>query len=140
MFKLATHYGHSREFEEYARQNWITPGRGTITGRVALGGKIVHIPDVLADPEFSIEFQSRGNFRSALGVPLLREGETIGVFVLTRSDVRPYTEKQIELVTTFADQAVIAIENVRLLNEPRRIASAADRYGRCAQGHQPIEF
>jgi two-component system, NtrC family, sensor kinase len=119
VFKLAAHYGHSREFEQFARQNSITPGRGTVTGRVAHGGKIVHIPDVLADPEFSVEFQSRGKFRSALGVPLLRQGETIGVFVLTRSAVRPYTEKQIELVTAFADQAVIAIENVRLLSELR---------------------
>jgi GAF domain-containing protein len=119
-FKLAAYYGHSREFEQFARQNPITPGRGTVTGRVAHGGKIVHIPDVLADPEFSTAFQSRGKFRSALGVPLLRQGETIGVFVLTRSAVRPYTEKQIELVTTFADQAVIAIENTRLLSELRQ--------------------
>ena len=81
-----------------------------VSGRVFLEGKTVHIPDVLADREFTgIEYQSRGNYRSSLGVPLLREGETIGVFVLARSDVKPYTEKQIEPVTTFADQAAIAI-------------------------------
>ena len=121
VFKLAASCGFSREFEEFARQNPITPARvGTITARVALEGKIVHVPDVLADPQYArSEFQSRGNFRSALGIPLLRKGETIGVFVLTRSDVRPFTEKQIELVTTFADQAVIAIENVRLFDEVR---------------------
>ena len=120
VFKLAALRSLSPEFEEFARQNPIAPGRGTVTARVALEGKVVHIPDVLADPDFAgNEYIKRGDFRSALGVPLLREGETIGVFVLVRRNVRPYTEKQIELVTTFADQAVIAIENMRLLNELR---------------------
>ena len=121
VFKLAALRSLSPEFEEFARQNPIAPGRGTVTARVALEGKVVHIPDVLADPDFAgNEYIKRGDFRSALGVPLLREGETIGVFVLVRRNVRPYTEKQIELVTTFADQAVIAIENMRLLNELRK--------------------
>ena len=120
VFKLAALRSLSPEFEEFARQNPIAPGRGTVTARVALEGKVVHIPDVLADPDFAgNEYIKRGDFRSALGVPLLRERETIGVFVLVRRNVRPYTEKQIELVTTFADQAVIAIENMRLLNELR---------------------
>ena len=121
VFKLSAHCGYSREFEEFCRQNPITPGsRGTVAARVAFEGKIVHFPDVLADPQFAgSQYQTRGNFRSALGIPLLRKGETIGVFVLTRSDVRPYSAKQIELVTTFADQAVIAIENVRLFDEVR---------------------
>jgi two-component system, NtrC family, sensor kinase len=121
VFKMSAHCGFSREFEEFCRQNPITPGsRGTVTARVAFEGKIVHVPDVLADPHFAgSEYHTRGNYRSALGIPLLRNGETIGVFVLTRRDVRPYTEKQIELVKTFADQAVIAIENVRLFDELR---------------------
>src|SRR5882672_6149 len=118
--RLAANYNFSREFEEFTRQNPIGPGRGTMAGRVVLEGKTVHIPDVLADPDYTAtKYQSRGEYRSNLGVPLLREGETIGVFTLTRSHVRPYTEKQIELATTFADQAVIAIENARLFDEAK---------------------
>jgi signal transduction histidine kinase len=116
--RLAANYNFSPEFEEFTKQNPIGPGRGTIAGRVVLEGKTVHIPDVLADPEYTAtNYQSRGEYRSNLGVPLLREGKTIGVFTLTRSHVRPYTEKQIELATTFAHQAVIAIENARLFDE-----------------------
>ena len=115
VLKLAASYGHTREFKEFARKNPITPGRGTVTGRVFLERKTIHIPDVLADKEFTgTGYQSRGGYRSHLGVPLLREGEAIGVFALTRSDVTHYSTRQIELLETFASQAVIAIENARL--------------------------
>jgi signal transduction histidine kinase len=118
--RLAATYNFSQEFIDFTKQNPIGPGRGTIAGRVVLEGKTIHIPDVLADADYTAaNYQSRGVYRSNLGVPLLREGETLGVFTLTRSAVRPYTEKQIELATTFADQAVIAIENARLFDEAR---------------------
>jgi GAF domain-containing protein len=115
LYRLAANYGFTREYEEWVRRNPISPSRATITGRAVLEGKPVQIPDVLADPEYTAsEYQRRGGYRTNLGVPLLREGVPIGVFVATRRTVKPFTQKQIELVATFADQAVIAIENVRL--------------------------
>jgi signal transduction histidine kinase len=111
-------YGYSDEYVEYVRNLQLTPERGTATGRAALEGQIVHIPDVLEDSEYTRwELQKVGNFRAILAVPLMREGLPIGVLGLTCSKPRQFTDKQIELVTTFADQAVIAIENVRLFNE-----------------------
>ena len=120
LYRLAANFGYSREFEAYLKQNPMAPGRGSITGRTALEGRIIHVPDVLADSEYTLlEAQRLGGYRSNLGVPLLREGVPIGVFVLTRPVVKPFTQQQIDLVSTFADQAVIAIENVRLFNELR---------------------
>src|SRR5262249_1109685 len=105
----------SPDYVQFMRGNPISPGRGTVTGRTALEGKTIHIPDVLEDREFIwIGTQEQAGFRTMLGVPLLREGVPIGVLVLMRATVRPFTDKEIELVSTFADQAVIAIENVRL--------------------------
>lgn len=121
VLKLAASCGHSSEFREFARQNPITPGRETVSGRVVLEGKTVHMPDVLADPEFKGHgYQSRGNYRSHLGVPLLREARALGAFALTRKDVMPYSEKQIALVQTFSHQAVIAIANARLLESEKK--------------------
>jgi signal transduction histidine kinase len=117
-YSWATSYGFPPDFLEYATNVPLMAGRGSAVGRVLLEGSIAHLPDVLADPEFAYaEAQRLGGFRTVLAVPLLREGKPIGVIFLSRRSVRPFTDKQIELATTFADQAVIAIENVRLFDE-----------------------
>jgi two-component system, NtrC family, sensor kinase len=115
IYRCAAGSGDIPEWIDYLKQQTIRPGRGTVAARTALEGRTVHIPDVLADPEYTfLEAQRRGGYRTALGVPLLREGVPIGVIVLTRKTVRPFDSGHIALVTTFADQAVIAIENIRL--------------------------
>src|SRR5262249_4914163 len=93
------------------------PGREWAAGRAVLEGRVIHIPDVTQDPEYNNPAQSILNLRTVLAVPMLREGIPIGAVVIWRSEVRPFSEAQIKLVTTFADQAVIAIENVRLFQE-----------------------
>jgi two-component system NtrC family sensor kinase len=118
LFRFGSSYGFSPEAEQYALEHPLQAGRDSVIGRAALEGKTIHIPDVLADPEYKATgYQKAFGYRTNLGVPLLREGTTVGVFALTRDEVNPFTEKQIELATTFADQAVIAIENVRLFDE-----------------------
>jgi two-component system, NtrC family, sensor kinase len=118
VFYRAESYGFSAEFMDRVRNVPVEPGRGNVSGRALLEGRSVHIPDIFADPEYTFtEAQEVGRLRTALGVPMMREGVPIGVFGLARYEVRPFTEKQIELVSTFADQAAIAIENVRLFEE-----------------------
>jgi GAF domain-containing protein len=111
-------YGHPTKHVAYMRSHAVAADRTSIVGRVVLAGKSVHIPDADADPELTL-LQARGveKSRTVLGVPLLRDGKLIGVLVATRLNVESFTDKQIELLTTFADQAVIAIENVRLFDE-----------------------
>ncbi|WP_246501525.1 GAF domain-containing protein [Mesorhizobium caraganae] len=110
--------GWSQEFQDHMNKLPVTPGRGSIAARVAQSGSVEQIADVLDDPEYTnIEGQRLGGFRTLLGVPLMRDGAVTGVFVLARSSVSPFSTREIELVQTFSDQAVIAIENVRLFEE-----------------------
>jgi GAF domain-containing protein len=119
LFHFAASFGHSAEehmrVRDYLKTREVRAERGSITGRCAIEGKVVHVTDVLGDPEYTWHgAQEIGGYRAGLGAPLLREGNVIGVIFLMKKVPQPFTEKQIELVTTFADQAVIAIENVRL--------------------------
>jgi two-component system NtrC family sensor kinase len=108
-------YGYSSEYTDYMRETPVQMDRGSVAGRALVDGRIVHIADIKADSEYTFSPGLHlGNFRTAIGVPMLREGVSIGVLALTRKEVLPFTDKQLELATTFADQAAIAIENVRL--------------------------
>ena len=126
VYRIGSNYGYSREAVRFFAEHPIRPSLSNITGRAASAGRAIHIVDVLADPEYdNAGYQGAGEFRTILGVPLLRQGATIGVFVLARTEVNAFTGKQIELVTTFADQAVIAIENMRLLKSWKRTRELA---------------
>src|SRR5215475_5183674 len=124
-FRWVTSFGHATDvraqLRDYFKPRKVPVDRGSITGRAAMEARAVHVPDVLADPEYTWSgAQKIGGYRAALGVPLLHKGTVVGVIFVAKTVPQPFTAKQIELVTTFADQAVIAIENTRLLNELRQ--------------------
>ena len=127
-YHSAASYGHSPEYIEYMKTLTFESGRGGVSSRVLLEGRSVQIADVFADREWAyLEAARLGGYRTILGVPLLREGIPIGLLILHRAAVRPFTDKQIKLVETFADQAVIAIENARLFEaEQQRTRELAE--------------
>ena len=124
VYRLTASYGDTSRYKEYLENNEflktvaIEPGRGTVAGRTLLERKTVHVHDIQADSDYNLSgLVALGGYRTMLGVPMLRQGDPIGVIALVQTAVRPFTDRQIELATTFADQAVIAIENVRLFEE-----------------------
>jgi signal transduction histidine kinase len=132
IYRHAASYGFTDEFKAFMARNPLPIDRGNIVGRVVLEGRTIQVADIRSDPEFSGKLRAMseiGNTRTILGVPMLREGMPVGVLVLTRSAVEPFTDNQVSLVTTFADQAVIAVENVRLFDEiqdkSRQLAEAS---------------
>src|SRR5262249_29520672 len=117
VYRQVANFGHSPALDKFMETHPLELSRGTIVGRTVLESRTVHIADVQTDPEYTfLEAARIGGIHTMLGIPLLREGTPIGVIVLQRKAARPFTDKQIELATTFADQAVIAIENVRLFD------------------------
>ena len=132
-YPFVASYGFPPEFDEFMRERKFVAGENTAFGRAVLDGATVHISDVAAEgstaPDVVRQWRKIGGYRTVLAVPFMREGSVIGAVVLTRTAMRPFTDKQIELVQTFADQAVIAIENVRLFDEiqdkSRQLAEAS---------------
>jgi two-component system, NtrC family, sensor kinase len=122
VFRWVTSFGHAKEVHDRLRSYFkpldVPIDRSSVTGRAALEGRVVHVPDVLADDQYTwSQAQRIGGYRAALGVPLLRDGAVVGVIFVAKDVPQPFTPQQIELVTTFADQAVIALQNVRLFEE-----------------------
>jgi GAF domain-containing protein len=127
LYRLAASCGFSPEYHAFVAGQPQRAGQGSLVGRVTTAGQFVHIIDAANDPEYTwAEAQERGGYRTMLGVPLLREGDPIGIISVVRQIVKPFSEAQIELMTAFADQAVIAIENARLLGEIRDARDIAE--------------
>jgi two-component system, NtrC family, sensor kinase len=119
LLRLAVAYYTPREFKEFVEQNPLRPGRHSCAARTALERRTIHIPDIFTDPEYTFGAKAFDKIRTVLGVPILKSDDLLGVIVIYHQEIRPFTDKQIALVETFADQAAIAIENVRLLDALR---------------------
>ncbi|MGH9197212.1 MAG: GAF domain-containing protein, partial [Acidimicrobiia bacterium] len=128
-YRQIAHHGLTPEFWEVLTQARFAPERGTLVGRTLLERRPVHVEDVLEDPDYRRwEAQRAGGYRSILGIPMLRDGFPIGVMVLNRREVIPFTDREISLLTTFADQAVLAIEQVRLFQTAERQRAELARF------------
>jgi class 3 adenylate cyclase len=128
-YRVAAFTAMSPEYERLVRARVYVPERGSILGRAVLEQRVVHIHDVLADEEYALpDLQKIGGFRTALGVPMLREGVPIGAIAVARNEVRPFSDAEIRLIETFADYVVIAIENVRLFQTVERQRTELARY------------
>ena len=127
LYRAAAFYNATPELIEFVKRHPIAPGRHTITARVALERRVIHVADLQEDAEYTYALRDTEPIRTELGVPMFRSDDLVGVFILYKLKVQPFTDKQIELVTTFADQAVIAIENVRLLKELRERTEEVER-------------
>ncbi|HYI23465.1 MAG TPA: GAF domain-containing protein, partial [Candidatus Limnocylindrales bacterium] len=128
-YRLAAQHGGSPEQEQYERDHPSPVTRQTVVGRVVISGEPVQIEDVLSDPDYQWqEGQRLGEFRTLLGVPVRTQDRLVGVFGLARTSVRSFSEADIELVQTFADQAAIVIENVRLMGTIERQREELARY------------
>jgi class 3 adenylate cyclase len=128
-YRVAAFTSMTPENERLVRARVYTPERGSIIGRTLLERRVVHIEDVLGDPEYSLpDLQKVAGFRTALGVPMMREGVPIGAIAVARNEVRPFDDAEIRLVETFADYVVIAIENVRLFQTVERQRTELSRY------------
>ena len=143
VYRFAAGYSINPAYLEIERQSPISPGPGTLVGRAAMTRQVARIDDAWTDPQYEKKEDAKiGKHRSMIGVPLMREDEPIGVIGLSRSQVDPFSEREIELVTTFADQAVIAIESARLFEAEQQrtrelveVTGTADRDVRGTKGH-----
>jgi GAF domain-containing protein len=127
LYRAAAFYNATPELIEFVRSHPVAPGRHTITARVALERRVIHVADLQEDVEYTYALRDTELIRTELGVPMFRGEDLVGVFILYKLKVEPFADKQIELVATFADQAVIAIENVRLLNELRETTEEVEK-------------
>jgi class 3 adenylate cyclase len=129
VYRVVAFHAFSPEYEHLVRERDYVPERGSILGRTVLERRIVHIHDVLADPEYELhELQKAGGFRTALGVPMLRDGAAVGAIAVARNEVRPFSDAEVRLLETFADHVVVAIENVRLFQTVERQRTELARF------------